>query len=423
MKRWLLYLLSLLGITVVLIAAFFAYVYFRVDDRVVIGEAPAPFRNDKPVMRLDSVLLSPDTLNRHIESLMQKANVQGLAVSIITQNNLAYQQYFGLRNMQKHEPFQAGTIWYGASLSKTVFADVVLQLAEENIIALDTPLVKYLSKPIEHYTTGWLDDLTGQPRIDYRDVAGDPRLGNITARMCLSHTTGLPNWRWLEADRKLKFKGEPGTRYSYSGEGMFLLQFVLEQRTGKSVEQLAAEKIFVPLKMNSSSYVWQRAYETHYAVGHDQHGNNLRIPKPQAPNAAGSLSTSLEDYTIYFSHILKQEPGRYRQLVMPQIAIRSKQQFGPNAWVETTGNDSIRLSYGLGYGVYHTRYGKAFFKEGHLEGWQHYAVGFPERGVALIVLSNSDQAESIFKELIEFTTGNTDTPWLWEGYIPYQATQ
>ena len=105
----------------------------------------------------------------------------------------------------------------------------------------------------------------------------------------------------------------------------------------------------------------------------------------------------------------------------PQIRITAKQQFGPNTQIETTENDTIKLSYGLGYGLYETPYGKAFFKEGHFEGWQHYAVGIPGKGNALILMSNSDNAESIFKELIEYTTGNTSTPWFWEGYIPFDS--
>ena len=65
--------------------------------------------------------------------------------------------------------------------------------------------------------------------------------------------------------------------------------------------------------------------------------------------------------------------------------------------------------------------GERFFKEGHLEGWQHYVVGFPDQGFGLVLLSNSDQAESIFKELIEFLSGNKSTPWSWEGYFPYDV--
>jgi CubicO group peptidase (beta-lactamase class C family) len=294
-----------------------------------------------------------------------------------------------------------------------------LQLQEENVVHLDTPLYRYLKNPLYTYKTNTVQQMFGANFFDYADLEGDERYKKITARMCLAHTTGLPNWRWLEPDRKLKIKFQPGSRYSYSGEGMFLLQFVIEQLANKDFEELAFEKVFRPLNMNRSSYVWQRKYEGNYAVGHGRNGGYLGIPKGNVPNAAGSLSTTLEEYTQYFLTVLKQNHSRYQTLITPQVAIKSKQQFGPNALVDTNENDGIRLSYGLGFGLYDTPYGEAFFKEGHGDGWQHYAVGFPERGTALIIMSNSDNAESIFHELITYTTGNSYTPWFWEGYIPY----
>ena len=131
------------------------------------------------------------------------------------------------------------------------------------------------------------------------------------------------------------------------------------------------------------------------------------------------MTTTLEDYTRFFQAVLKQDNPRYRELITPQIRIKSKQQFGPNAWIDTDENDSIHLSYGLGFGLFFTPYGKAFFKEGHLEGWQHYVVGFPDKGTGIVLLSNSDHAESIFKELLEVSIANKYTPWYWENYIPY----
>jgi hypothetical protein len=121
--------------------------------------------------------------------------------------------------------------------------------------------------------------------------------------------------------------------------------------------------------------------------------------------------------------ILKQNQKRYEQMIAPQIRIKSVQQFGPNAFVDTDENDSIQLSYGLGVGLYETPYGKAFFKEGHLEGWQHYAVGFPRQGTALILMSNSDNAEGTFKYLIELCLANPYTPWYWEHYIPFDKVK
>jgi serine-type D-Ala-D-Ala carboxypeptidase/endopeptidase len=421
MSKWIKYPLVIFATLVGLFGIFFCFIYFNVDNRVTLKKPVAEFSNRKNIQRLDSVALTADSVTQRITTLIEKANVTGLAVSIINNNELVYQQYFGERDKRKNESFIPGTIWYGASLSKTILADVTLQLVAEHVIQLDKPLYQYLSEPLYTYRTNTLQQFFGANYIDYTSLEGEERYKKITARMCLSHTSGLPNWRWLEPDQKLSIKFEPGTKYSYSGEGLFLLQFVLEKITDKDFEELSIERVFEPLEMNRSSFVWQRAYEGNYAVGHDSNGNFLGIPKRNVPNGAGSLSTTLEEYTLYFQTVLAQQQLRYKELVTPQIRINSKQQFGPNAQIDTHENDSIKLSYGLGYGLYETPYGKAFFKEGHLEGWQHYAVGIPSAGNALVLMSNSDNAEGIFKELIEYTTGNIATPWYWEGYIPYNT--
>ena len=85
--------------------------------------------------------------------------------------------------------------------------------------------------------------------------------------MALAHTTGLPNWRWIENDKKLRFKFEPGARYGYSGEGLQLLQLVVETITGKGLVQLSEERVFRPLKMAHTSYVWQPAFEAKRCPG------------------------------------------------------------------------------------------------------------------------------------------------------------
>jgi len=417
-KKLLRFFVGLLSSVLALTLLFAAYLYFSVDNRIEIKSSIAEFNNNTNIIRLDSSTIDSDSVTSFVSSLMEKAKVHGLAIAIVIKNNLVYQRYFGLRDKEKNDPFKPGTIFYGASLSKPIFADILLQLVESNQLQLDTPLYKYLPNPLHTYKTNLLQQILGANFIDYTGLH-DERYKKITARMCLSHTTGLPNWRWLESDQKLKIKFEPGTRYSYSGEGMFLLQFVIEELTGRDFEEIANEKIFTPLHMNRSSYVWQRAYETNYCIGHDANGNFVGIPKNNVPNAAGSLSTTLEDFTNYFMNVLAQKEERYRELITPQILIKSKQQFGPNSLIDVNDYDSIQLSYGLGVGLYETPYGRAFFKEGHLDGWQHYAVGFPKQETALIIISNSDNAEGIFKSLIEFCLANPYTPWYWEGYIPY----
>jgi CubicO group peptidase (beta-lactamase class C family) len=101
----------------------------------------------------------------------------------------------------------------------------------------------------------------------------------------------------------------------------------------------------------------------------------------------------------------------------PQIEIFSRHQF-PTMDTETTdANRAIRLSYGLGWGLYFSPVGKAIFKEGHDNGWQHYTVMFDDAGSGIVLMSNSDNAEGIFQGLLETLLGNKWTPVEWERFV------
>ena len=80
---------------------------------------------------------------------------------------------------------------------------------------------------------------------------------------------------------------------------------------------------------------------------------------------------------------------------------------------------AIRLSYGLGFGLYWSPYGKVFFKEGHDEGFRNYAVVFDQPKDGIVIMTNSSNGEGIFKDLLETLLRNTFTPIEWEGYTPY----
>src|SRR5690606_6385056 len=120
------------------------------------------------------------------------------------------------------------------------------------------------------------------------------------------------------------------------------------------------------------------------------------------------------------SNRLAMEAETAQRIFKPSFKIRTKAQFGPLSLEETNENDNIQLSYGLGWGLLKSPFGFGAFKEGHGEGFQHYTIIFPEREIGIAIISNSDNAESIFKELLEITIGDVYTPWRWEYYIPYK---
>ncbi len=140
------------------------------------------------------------------------------------------------------------TVFEVASISKVIAAYAALGLVERGVLSLDEPVHHYLSQP-------WL------PPSAYAE--------QITLRHLLTHTSGLTN-NVNPVNKSIV--SQPGERYEYSGVGFIYLQEVLEQVTGKSLEQIAQELVFEPLEMDSSSYVNPPKLMPRLAYGHINYG-------------------------------------------------------------------------------------------------------------------------------------------------------
>jgi len=359
------------------------------------------------IQKADGNYISTTYIDSLVKKLMNTGQVTGLELAIIDHNGIVYLNSYGYKNKAKQELNDTATCFYAASLAKSLFAFMVMQLVDEGKIDLDKPLYEYLPKPISEYE-------------NYKELAGDDQWKLITARNCLDHTTGFPNWRQLNphGNNKLEIFFKPGGRFAYSGEGIYLLQMVIETITGQTLEVLAREKTFQPFGMYRTSFLWQPAFETDYAVGHDRKEDTLHKRRSGSANAAGSMETTIADYVRFLLAVMQGKEisqKLWQEMFSPQIRINSKAQF-PSLRTDTTNkNNNIQLSYGLGWGLFNTPYGRAFFKEGHDDGWGHYAIGIPEKQFAVLIMSNSSNGESIFTKLVEKITGVT-IPWKWEGY-------
>jgi len=370
------------------------------------------------ITRLDGTTISSDSLTRKIKQLVNDAGVQGMAVAVFNKNEPVYQKVIGYKDFQRKSMLTDATNIYGASLSKAVFSVLVMKLVENNVIDLDTPLESYLPKKIYEYEpqTRWHDD--------YSDLKVDGLYHKITARMCLAHTTGFANWRFFESDKKLRVNSIPGTKYGYSGEGFVYLQVVLEKLMGKGLEELAQEIIFEPLKMKNSSYEWQKKFEKDFAYGHKKNGETYDKDIDNEPRAGSTLETTVSDYIKFLTAVLNQKlisRASYDEIFSPQIRIHSLTNFGPGSKSTTNKYDNINLSYGLGWVYLKTPYGNAVSKGGHGDGFQHYSILFPEAELGILIMTNSDNGESIYKELLEFAIANIYTPWEWGNYIPFDS--
>lgn len=374
------------------------------------------------IKRLDGSTITAAKLTSEINRLVNVAHVIGMVVTVFNDNKPVYEKAFGYKNANTKEPLQTHTEFYGASLSKAVFSVLVMKLVEEGSLDLDKPLQNYLPKPIYDYPPvtprAWHED--------YSSLKDDSLYRKITARMCLDHTTGFPNWRFYAPDQKLRVQAEPGSRYQYSGEGMVYLQVVLEKILNKLLDSMMQQKIFRPLGMKTSSYNWQPRFENDFCYGHDNNQKVLPKDKDNAARSASSLETTPDDYTRFMKAVMNNEIISEKsrdEMFSPQIRIRSLGQFGPFALKDSTLNDAIQLSYGLGWGLYNTPYGWGAFKEGHGDGFQHYSVIFPDKKTGILIMTNSDNGEGIYKELLQTAIGDNYMPWKWENYTPYNMKE
>jgi CubicO group peptidase (beta-lactamase class C family) len=362
------------------------------------------------IRRLDGSTISAAAVDATVLRLLDAGQVTGVGVTIFQDKRVVYSKAFGFRDKERNLLLTRDSVMLAASLTKSIFAYLVMQLVQERVIDLDKPVYQYLPKPLPEY-----------PR--YADLADDPRWKKITLRMLLSHTSGFPNWRAFTGG-KLSMHFEPGVRFAYSGEGIQLAQTVVEIVTKRPLTQLMQERVFQPLGMTRTSMIWNTRFEDNFANGYDEAGSSLGPQRRPRAEAAGSMLTTLHDYGLFLQAVAQgqQLDRETRELMFtPQIAILSKHEF-PSLDTETTEqNKAIQLSYGLGWGLYYTPYGRAFFKEGHDDGWRHYAVYFDKAGIGMLIMTNSSNGEGIYQELLETVLKNNYTPIEWESFTPYAS--
>ena len=335
-------------------------------------------------------------LRGFIPDLMKHHGVPGLSAAVVREGRVVWSEGFGVRSVLTKEPVTAETPFEGASLSKAAFAYAVLKLCERGKLALDMPRWQY--------------------RPDYFLPADDPRSKLVTARMILSHSSGL---RWRGEDKTVKFVSDPGKQWNYSPLGYGYLQQVVEHVTGQPLEALMQASVLRPFGMTRSSYEWNPVYEREAARGHDRNGDRvadrnfyekfrgfteeekakIRTVQPEdaAPGASFSLTTTAADYARLLAEIMR--PSRkdefhlsdrmLAEMLTPQIKVSSS------------------VNWGLGWEVERGSAGDAFYHYGNASNFQNLAVGFAREGAGVVIMTNSGNGLRLTEKLASRALGSS----------------
>jgi CubicO group peptidase (beta-lactamase class C family) len=347
------------------------------------GRAPA-----SPQSKLDST----------VPALMARARIPGLGIALIWDGEVVWEKGYGTRNTKTGEPVGTRTVFEAASLTKPFFASVAMSLADSGVIDLDRPLVDYLPQDS-------IERALGHP-FTYPGFRAD-WFKRITARMVLSHSSGLPHG---QGGTPYPVLFEPGSKFSYSADGYYFLQKVIERRLGEPLDVILRKRIIEPLRMDRSAMVWEDRLSTDAAVGHSLLGISSGTPRKHTEaNAAASLYTTAGDYARFIAALLNGSfPGlrSLDRMFTPQISVA----------------DSV--SWSLGFGIENTSGGVAFFQWGDYGIFRNYVVALRGSRRALVYLTNSFFGLSIGKVLVPLATGiNEDFGLRWLSYAPYDSDE
>jgi CubicO group peptidase (beta-lactamase class C family) len=350
----------------------------------------------------DGRAIRAEAVDRIARETLAEGRIPGLAVAIVDNGQVAYVGTYGLRDVARNLPLQPDTDMYAASLTKAAFGYMVAQLADEHVIDLDAPISRYLKKPLPDYP-------------HYKALAGDERWRALTPRLLLGHSSGFANFPFLEPDQTLRFHFAPGADYAYSGEGINLLQFVLEEGLGLDVATEMQRRVFDRFGMTRSSLTWRGDFAANVTTGYDAAGRPLAHDHRGSARAAGSMDTTVTDYAHFLAGFVRGDglsAAAQAQIRKPIVPIASLTEFPTLDQPKTDRYAKIRLASALGWVTFDGPYGQVLFKGGHDDQTDNLAICVGRR--CLLMMTNSGVGARLFPALTRQIMGDPGLPWAWE---------
>jgi CubicO group peptidase (beta-lactamase class C family) len=344
-------------------------------------------------------------MDAHLRRLAEEPGITALSAAVIVDGQTVFARTMGVVDRMTRRPADQRTVLRAASLSKPVFAYLVMRLVDAGLLNLDTPVVRYLPKPLPAYPA-------------YASFRDDARYERLTARLLLSHQGGLPNWRRVRPDGPISFDANPGEQFGYSGEGYRLLQTVIEAATARDLPTLARDRVFAPLQMSDSSFLWEPRFDGRFAVELDSGIGRFIRETRRTGVAAASLITTASDYARFLSAAVNGvglSASSHAALLQPAIALTSRSLFSPPG-TDAGANRAHHLAWTPGWGTFTDAYGRSIFHVGREEGCENYAEARLDRGPGIVILSASTSSDSFSAPLVDAAIGSAYSPLAWLEY-------
>lgn len=320
--------------------------------------------------------------------------VPGLAVAVVTDDAIVYENGFGWANVARREPATAETVFYTASLSKALTGMAASVLAAEGRLDLDAPITRWF------------------PGLDFPAPLAPAE--STTVRALLTHTPRFLNsgvnfyptfvGRYAEEDlvRVLNGYSTPNDGFQYSNMSYALVSEVLGKAGGAPWQDVIARAVFDPVGMTRTTAYASRLPIRGVATPYTRTTAGFESQPPLKTDGkitgAGGFFASARDLGRYVVANLNEGRVEGRR-ALPAEAVAETQR--PQAEVDARFFEFDRRGYGLG--LYVADYaGDTLIHHfgGIAGGFRSHMSWMPEHRIGVVALQNSAGAASSLPDIV-----------------------
>lgn len=313
----------------------------------------------------ERIIAATDSLAK---AAIEAGPIAGVAVAVARGPELILAKGYGLANVEHEVPITPRTVFRLASVTKQFTAAAILRLAQDGKLSVEDELTKY--------------------------IPGYPTHGHhITIHHLLTHTSGIKDytanyvaWRRLDMTHEqvvAKFSSEPmefapGSKWSYSNSGYYLLGMIIEKVSGQSYAEYLRSTLFEPLGMTQTSYCHNDPLIPHRAQGYAIKAGrlvNAEIMSMTSPGAAGGLCSTVGDMIVWTRALHGGKviaPTFYQRMITPAKL-----------------NDGTATNYGYGLQIVMMDGHRSIEHEGGISGFGTSVGYYPDDSLIVVALNNT----------------------------------
>ncbi|MGU3376201.1 serine hydrolase [Chryseobacterium sp. M5A1_1a] len=322
-------------------------------------------------------------IDSYVKKVIQLNEIPGMAVGIVKNNKVIFQQYYGRENLESDKKVDSNSMFRIYSNTKLISNISIFKLIEEGKVLLEDKVSKYV------------DNL---PKV----------WQNIQVKNLVTHSSGLPNWvdfndisvnatnaEVIDRLSKEKIEFETGDHYRYNQTNYLLITMIIEKITGKSYEDYVLQNQFpnsnnqVVFSSNPVEQIPNRVVKYTYNTTTKKYEKVTGIDGVRAHSSNG-LAITLPAFLQWSMHVSKNDflkPETKKMMWQPFKYKNNGFEFA-HGW-EITDSNNIR-SYG--------------FSGGNVSA---YSI-FPDNDMAIVVMYNGNKGFPVMYQMINHIAGIMD---------------